>query len=62
MKAVVYLGACPEYDPAKISTIINRAMKVINLRKPVRGKVVIKPNLVMAHPKIADECFTRTHR
>jgi len=55
----VYLGACAEYDVGKITSIIKTAIEKISLPKPITGKVVIKPNLVMAHPKVAPECYTR---
>jgi uncharacterized protein (DUF362 family) len=58
-KTAVYLGACPEYNPERIASIIREAVKRIGLPKPVRGRVVIKPNLVMAHPKVATEAYTR---
>lgn len=58
-KTVVYLGKCDSYDPDAVYRIIQKALDVIPLSKQISGKVVIKPNLVMAHPKIAPEAFTR---
>ncbi|MCP5046922.1 MAG: DUF362 domain-containing protein [bacterium] len=58
-KFPVYLGACDDYNPDTISNIIQQALTEIPLLKPVTGKIVIKPNLVMVHPKVATECHTR---
>jgi len=55
----VYLGACPGYDVDKITSTIKTAVEKISLPKSITGKVVIKPNLVMAHPRVAPECYTR---
>ena len=55
----VHVGCCSEYNPERIAEIIRTALDGIPLRKPISGNVVIKPNLVMAHPKIATESFTR---
>ncbi len=55
----VYLGACGEYNPGSVASIIEQALSHIPLAKPISGKIVIKPNLVMAHPKVATESFTR---
>lgn len=58
-KYKVYLGSCNEYDPDAAASIIERALAEFSLSKPITGKVVIKPNLVMAHPKVATESYTR---
>jgi uncharacterized protein (DUF362 family) len=55
----VFLGECSSYDASQISEIIRQALDVVPLAKPFSGRIVIKPNLVMAHPKIATESFTR---
>lgn len=55
----VYLGACDNYDPKPVTDIILKALEHIQPNKPITGKIVIKPNLVMAHPKVATESFTR---
>ena len=59
VKYPVYLGTCPSYSTNNIVAIIEQALEKIPLSKPVSGRVVIKPNIVMAHPKIATEGFTR---
>lgn len=55
----VYLGACSVYDPARIASIIEKGLDAIGFSRPISGHVVIKPNLVMAHHKIAPDAFTR---
>lgn len=55
----VYLGACDEYNVDKITKVLEQALELNILTKPIAGKVVVKPNLVMAHPKVATESFTR---
>ena len=59
-KYQVYLGSCKEYNAESAASVIRLALEKIPLAKPISGKVVIKPNLVMAHPKVATECFTRS--
>lgn len=56
----VYLGACDTYDPQPVKDIIFKALEYMTPDRPIRGKIVIKPNLVMAHPKVATESFTRS--
>ncbi|MCK4762534.1 MAG: DUF362 domain-containing protein [Candidatus Aminicenantes bacterium] len=55
----VYLGACDSYDADKITAVLEKALQEKILTKPISGKVVIKPNLVMAHAKVATEGYTR---
>ncbi|MCK4828424.1 DUF362 domain-containing protein, partial [bacterium] len=55
----VYIGRCHDYDSDRVTEVIKTALGQIPLRKPIQGKVVIKPNLVMAHPKVATEAYTR---
>ncbi len=55
----VYLGACENYDAEQIAGVLEEAMRHGLLNRPISGRVVIKPNLVMAHPKVATESYTR---
>lgn len=55
----VYLGSCDSYNPDAAADVIRSALDHVSLEKPIGGKVVIKPNLVMAHPKVATENYTR---
>jgi uncharacterized protein (DUF362 family) len=58
-KYTVYLGACSDYNPDTAASIIETALTHISPAKPISGKIVIKPNLVLAHPKVAPDCYTR---
>ncbi|MBN2415033.1 DUF362 domain-containing protein [bacterium] len=55
----VYLGACDTYDSAAIHSVLKTALDHVTPARPPYGKVVIKPNLVMAHPRVATDGFTR---
>ena len=56
----VIVASCPEYNPETITSILSDALKTLSLQKPLSGNIVIKPNLVMAHPKVATESYTRS--
>jgi len=56
----VYIYACTDYNPDKISGLVSKTIDSIQLVKPIHGNIVIKPNLVMAHPKVATESYTRS--
>ena len=58
-KYTVYLGSCSTYRPDNVNSILKKALETIPLAQPVSGKIVIKPNLVMAHPCIATDGYTR---
>ena len=55
---MVYLGSCSDYNAGTAASIIEQALTEFPLPKPISGKVVIKPNLVMAHPKVAPDAYT----
>ncbi len=56
----VIVAACTDYNPDAIAAILGEAVQSLHLRKPMIGKIVIKPNLVMAHPKVATDSYTRS--
>jgi uncharacterized protein (DUF362 family) len=58
-KPRVILRSCPEYDPAAIGRIVREGLDELGLAGRVRGRVTIKPNVVMAHPKVAPSGYTR---
>lgn len=58
-KPKVILRRAPVYDPAAIEAVIRDGLKELGLDSQVRGRVTIKPNVVMAHPKVAPSAFTR---
>lgn len=48
---------CGEYDPQRISAIVKTGMEALGIRPS--DKVILKPNVVIAHPKIFPHAFTR---
>ncbi len=53
----VLIMKCDEYDPVRISGIIKEGMEELGA-KP-RGKTMLKPNCVVAHPEYFPYAFTR---
>jgi uncharacterized protein (DUF362 family) len=58
-KPIVILRRAPAYDPAAIEKIIREGLEELDLSSRVKGRLTIKPNVVMAHPKVAPSAFTR---
>ncbi len=56
-KHKVLIMRCDNYDPDRISDIVKEGMEELNV-KPY-GKVLLKPNVVIAHPEIFPHAFTR---
>jgi uncharacterized protein (DUF362 family) len=57
MKHKVLIMRCDEYDPVKIAGIIKEGMEDLGVRP--FGKVLLKPNCVIAHPELFPHAFTR---
>ncbi len=55
----VFVGRCQSYDPVAIAGVIGRGLDELQAWHLLRGKVAIKPNLVMAHPVHARNGYTR---
>lgn len=55
----VYLRKVPHYDPSLIKRAIQDGLAVLGLDASHHSHATIKPNVVMAHPKIAPSAFTR---
>jgi len=55
----VILRRAPDYDPERIAAIVRDGLTELGLAGRVRGRVVLKPNVVMAHKKIAPSAYTR---
>lgn len=47
------------YDPEKIQGIIREGLDEFDLASKIQGHITIKPNVVMAHHKIAPAAYTR---
>ena len=56
----VIIASCPDYNPDTIAELLLNALPQLKLTKPITGNIAIKPNLVMAHPKVATESFTNS--
>ncbi len=53
----VLIRRCEEYDPDRIAAIVGEGMDELGVRPS--GRVLLKPNVVMAHPEIFPYAFTR---
>ncbi len=58
MKHKVLIMKCRDYDVSKIAGIIKEGMEELGVRP--YGKVLLKPNVVIAHPEIFPHAFTRS--
>lgn len=56
-KQKVLIMRCEEYNPEKISGIIKEGMEELGVKPS--GRVLLKPNVVIAHPEIFPHAFTR---
>jgi len=59
VKPRVILRRAESYDPAVIAKIIREGLDELGLDRRVRGRVTIKPNVVMAHHKVTPSAYTR---
>ena len=55
----VILRRAPEYDPAAIEKIVREGLAERKLAGLANGRITIKPNVVMSHPKVTPSAFTR---
>jgi len=53
----VYIWHVEGYDVARIREVVSRSMREMGLRP--RGRVIVKPNAVIAHPDLFPHAFTR---
>jgi uncharacterized protein (DUF362 family) len=58
MKPKVILRQCEEYDADRIAGIIGEGMDELGVRP--RGRTMVKPNTVIAHPRYYPHAFTRS--
>ncbi|MBI5586398.1 MAG: DUF362 domain-containing protein [Deltaproteobacteria bacterium] len=56
-KHKVLIRRCETYDPDRIAAIVREGMEELGVIP--EGKVLLKPNVVMAHPEIFPHAFTR---
>lgn len=55
----VILRRAEKYDPLLIATIIQEGIQNLGVASKIKGRITIKPNVVMAHPLVAPSAFTR---
>jgi uncharacterized protein (DUF362 family) len=58
MKPKVLIYHCWDYDPMRIAEIISTGMDELGVRP--RGRTMVKPNAVLAHPHYFRHAFTRS--
>ncbi len=56
-KHSVLIFRCNEYNPDKIAGIIKEGMEELGVKPS--GKILLKPNVVLAHPEVFPHAFTR---
>jgi uncharacterized protein (DUF362 family) len=57
VKHKVLIRRCDEYDPDRIRGIVNEGMGELGVKPS--GRVLLKPNVVIAHPEMFPHAFTR---
>lgn len=57
MKHKVLIRKCTEYNGDKIAGIVREGMEELGVRP--QGKILLKPNVVLAHPELFPHAFTR---
>ena len=58
-KEKVIVRRAPDYNPENIKKIIQEGLSEFGLNSRAKERITIKPNVVMAHHKIAPSAFTR---
>ena len=56
-KTKVLIMRCGRYDSEKISKIVKAGMEELDVTPS--GKILLKPNVVLAHPEVFPYAFTR---
>ena len=59
-KPKVILRRADAYDPLALAEIIGAGLDEFGLGRRIRGKITIKPNVVMAHHKVTPSAYTRS--
>jgi len=55
----VILRQVPDYDPKRIRSVIKEGFEELGLTPSNHQRITIKPNVVMAHHKVAPSAYTR---
>ncbi len=53
----VLIMRCGQYDPQRIGGIVREGMEELDVRPA--GRILLKPNVVIAHPEVFPHAFTR---
>jgi uncharacterized protein (DUF362 family) len=53
----VLIMRCDDYDPERIGSIVKEGMEELAVRPT--GRILLKPNVVVAHPEVFPHAFTR---
>jgi uncharacterized protein (DUF362 family) len=56
-KHKVLIMRCDEYDPGRIAGIVKEGMQELGITPS--GRILLKPNVVLAHPQIFPNAYTR---
>lgn len=55
----VIIRRADKYDPPAIAKIIKEGLEEFGLASRIRGRITVKPNVVMAHHKVTPSAYTR---
>ncbi|MGQ9618097.1 MAG: hypothetical protein ACUVUG_03945 [Candidatus Aminicenantia bacterium] len=55
----VLIRECDSYDKDKLIEIFHEDIEKFGIKEKIAGKIVIKPNVVLAHPSVAPSAFTK---
>ncbi|MBM3284482.1 MAG: DUF362 domain-containing protein [Candidatus Aminicenantes bacterium] len=58
-KAKVLLRRAEIYEPAAIAGILRQGIDELGLGPRIKGRITVKPNVVMAHHKVTPSAYTR---
>jgi uncharacterized protein (DUF362 family) len=58
-KPTVLLRKVADYDSVRIQSIIQEGLEDLGIKEKAHGHITIKPNVVMAHHKLAPSAYTR---
>lgn len=57
VKHKVLIMRCESYEPSKIAGIVREGMQELDVRP--HGNIILKPNVVIAHPELFPHAYTR---
>ncbi len=58
-KPIVVIRKCEAYNREKLTKIFLEGIEILNLKDRIKENITIKPNVVLAHPKVAPSAYTR---